>query len=182
MRGYANERGLSSLVEGGFPSSRRDTGSVPFAAASLAPGRGRGFAAGRTRLSAARRSLDGIGGLGWSVIGFLLGAVFWHFVGFWSFVSEVVLARHSTAPAERLQPVAAQLDSTKTSPLAAGWCTALHLDRKTGATSAATCVRNHPPASSQGVKPREDRAAVADGQSAWAAPSPPARAIGPVRP
>lgn len=29
--------------------------------------------------------------LGWGVMGFLVGAVFWHFVGFWGFVSSVVL-------------------------------------------------------------------------------------------
>ncbi|MGE0022330.1 MAG: hypothetical protein AB7S70_01715, partial [Hyphomicrobium sp.] len=43
-------------------------------------------------LGSAAGMLDGIGGLGWSVIGFVVGAVFWHFIGFWGFVSEVVLA------------------------------------------------------------------------------------------
>lgn len=30
--------------------------------------------------------------LGWGAMGFLVGAVFWHFVGFWGFVSTVVLS------------------------------------------------------------------------------------------
>lgn len=40
----------------------------------------RGFGSGRW-----------LNGVVFSVAGFILGAVFWHFVGFWSFVSHVVL-------------------------------------------------------------------------------------------
>ena len=46
--------------------------------------------------------LDGLGGLGWSVIGFVGGAVFWHFIGFWGFVSEVVLAGNSPMAVEQV--------------------------------------------------------------------------------
>lgn len=145
----------------------------------------RDFEAGRRRLTAARRTLDGIGGLGWSVIGFLLGAVFWHFVGFWSFVSEVVLAGHS---AEQPRPAASQFVTTSETsagshdvPLAVA-CTALVLDRRTGATSAGGCARDFAPAAGYAAKQREDRASVAEGNGAWAAPGTPARAVGSRRP
>lgn len=31
----------------------------------------------------------------WGVLGFIVGAVFWHFIGFWGFVSEVVFVGRS---------------------------------------------------------------------------------------
>lgn len=182
MRGYANERGLSSLAEGSF-ARRQDAGSV-----SLAPRRegARGLEARRTPLRAARRTLDGIGGLGWSVIGFLFGAVFWHFVGFWSFVSEVVLAGHAL-PSEQSRSAGARhatfqtAESPYDAALAVAWCTSLVLDRRTGATAARDCAGEAALASARGVKQREDRAAAADG-GAWVAPSTPARVLGRPRP
>lgn len=31
--------------------------------------------------------------IGWGLAGFLVGAIFWHFVGFWTFLSEVAFNR-----------------------------------------------------------------------------------------
>jgi len=32
--------------------------------------------------------------IAWGGLGFLIGAVFWHFIGFWGFVSDIVLRGH----------------------------------------------------------------------------------------
>jgi hypothetical protein len=87
MQGLTNGRGLDPLFEGSF-------------GVRAAPGTVDALKSGRRSLGVAARKLDGVGGLGWSVIGFLVGAVFWHFVGFWGFVSDVVLAGHPTAVSE----------------------------------------------------------------------------------
>lgn len=178
MRGYANERGLPPLTESGFP--RR--GDARSAGRGLRRGGVRRVEDGRARLMAARRVLDGVGGLGWSVIGFLMGAVFWHFVGFWSFVSDVVLAGHPSASFDRSRSDALQIEAVQTAagsrdaPLVIASCTALQLDRKTGAISSGVCGEDFAPSFSASAKQREDRAATSDGGGAWAAPVTPARA------
>lgn len=108
--------------------------------------------------------LDGLGGLGWSVIGFVGGAVFWHFVGFWGFVSDVVLSEgppaasraalyHAPAHAPRMRPV--QVADASQAP-----CTLLALDRRTGVTSARPCDNDHPPLPADAFQGREDRIAI----------------------
>lgn len=182
MRGYANERDLAPLIsEGGFsrrppvPSAvTRAPNPPPFAppyASSALPRhasartgfdlreveRTRGFSA------AARRTLDGIGGLGWAVIGFLIGATFWHFVGFWSFVSEVVLAEHSPHRVqETSRPLASMLVEDAALALGAS-CTALALDRRTGHTSAAGCASGANLTFPVAGGPRADRFVVDSG-------------------
>ncbi len=183
MRGFANERGLPPLAEGGFPR-RRD---VRPALAAWREGAPR-VEARRAPLRAARRLLDGVGGLGWSVIGFLLGAVFWHFVGFWSFVSDVVLAGHPSGSVDRSRAEAPQIEASQTAadisdaPLVMAWCTALQLDRKTGTISSGACGQDFSPSHGTSVKQREDRAAISNGGIMWDAPDTPARALGPRRP
>lgn len=179
MRGYANERGLPPLAESGFPrrGDARSAGPVPRRDCVRRVEHRRA-----ARLTAARRVLDGVGGLGWSVIGFLMGAVFWHFVGFWSFVSDVVLAGHPSASFDRSRSDALQIEAFQTAagsrdaPLVIASCTALQLDRKTGAISSGVCGEDFAPSFSASAKQREDRAATSDGGGAWAAPVTPARA------
>ena len=138
-------------------------------------------------MQAARRVLDGVGGLGWSVIGFLMGAVFWHFVGFWTFVSDVVLAGHSEA-VDRSRAEAGQIAASHgagASPdaaLAVAWCTALQLDRTTGAISAGACGQGFAPSSGRPLKQREDRGVAANDGGASSPPDSPARAVGSRRP
>lgn len=62
----------------------------------------------------------------WGMAGFLIGAAFWHFIGFWNFVSEVVFVGHSVR-AERLVDQAGAL------------CVQLALDRETGVVSDQRC-------------------------------------------
>ena len=60
-----------------------------------------------------------------AVLGFVVGAVFWHFVGFWDFVRNVVLKGPERAASHVLQ----------TGPE----CSSLVLDRSTGAVRVDTC-------------------------------------------
>ena len=75
-------------------------------------------------------------------LGFAAGAIFWHLVGFWQFIGEVVLDR----PAE----VRAELAAMGTTPriaappivtgsITAGNCVRLTLDRSAGAIVAEPC-------------------------------------------
>lgn len=65
--------------------------------------------------------------LGWGIGGFLVGAVFWHFIGFWGFVSNVVLRGASS-------------DEFRYVEQAGGNCAVLALDRESGRVNAAPCV------------------------------------------
>jgi hypothetical protein len=81
------------------------------------------------------------------MFGFLLGVVFWHFVGFWSFVSSVVLSGPPHSPAlQTAKP------SVHEAPEARGaaepdegiritqeQCTTLALDREAGYTRLTAC-------------------------------------------
>ncbi len=69
--------------------------------------------------------------LGWGIMGFLIGAVFWHFIGFWGFVSEIVFVGSSVRD-ERLVE--------QTGPL----CTQLVLDRASGQVLDETCPNDTP--------------------------------------
>lgn len=123
----------------------------------------------RGRIAAVRKLLDGVSGLGWSVIGFLVGAVFWHFVGFWGFVANVVLAggpglpassAHSLKAAERVEWVRM---ADAAAPASAA-CTMLFLDRQTGLTSAHECDGDHPPLPADSFEGREDRIVTSGGE------------------
>jgi len=83
----------------------------------------------------------------WAVLWFVAGAIFWHFVGFWNFVTQVVLkgpeppARREAAaittgsigPPER--PALLKQGTSKVAR-----CSELALDRSTGATRLHTCM------------------------------------------
>lgn len=106
--------------------------------------------------------MDGIGGLGWSVAGFVVGAVFWHFIGFWGFVADVVLAGGTAASVDhhagRAQPQLVRMADAQesASPIAAA-CTSLVLDRRTGTTSAIACGETGAALPMDATDGREDR-------------------------
>lgn len=114
-------------------------------AADLAKPAARGIAklvaAYRAPPRARRRTLvgmlDGVSGLGWSVVGFVGGAVFWHFIGFWGFVSDVVLAG---GPDGRTvsRPSAAFVRVAEAEVVVSN-CTTIALDRATGRAMAVAC-------------------------------------------
>lgn len=66
--------------------------------------------------------------LAWGLMGFILGAVFWHFVGFWHFVRTIVLPLPK--PVERVM-----VDT----PLPPTGCAAFVLDRESGAVLPTPC-------------------------------------------
>lgn len=88
-------------------------------------------------------------GLGWALCGFLIGAVFWHAVGFWSFLTTVVL----NGPEE------IQIVEPQSMPLLAN-CTVLVLDRRHGGTRAEPC-RSEPLRLEARSTGRADRAVIA---------------------
>ena len=63
--------------------------------------------------------------IAWGALGFVVGAVFWHFIGFWSFVSDVVLKGH---PEDARVVAQAGQD-----------CLELALDRATGRVASIPC-------------------------------------------
>lgn len=63
---------------------------------------------------------------GWGLLGFLIGAVFWHFIGFWGFVSEVVYTG---------RPAGAERFVDQSGPQ----CSEVVLDRETGAILTRAC-------------------------------------------
>ena len=69
--------------------------------------------------------------LAWGFGGFLIGAIFWHAIGFWSFLGEVVLK----APEPRVSVVA-----RTALPSGLPNCTALAIDRATGRTLSIPCA------------------------------------------
>ncbi|MFA5948887.1 MAG: hypothetical protein WC807_01245 [Hyphomicrobium sp.] len=90
---------------------------------------------------------------------FVIGAVFWHFVGFWGFVSDVVYAPQQTQAAAHRPLGAAELAIGQTYASAPA-CVALALDRATGLTSLAMCSTEASLEPNDGVAGREDFAAV----------------------
>jgi hypothetical protein len=77
----------------------------------------------------------------WCGLGFVSGAAFWHFVGFWSFLSEEILDRTLSAT-----PAAAAIASQPAGPdqppivvVDTNRCTMLTLDRRTNYTRALPC-------------------------------------------
>lgn len=81
--------------------------------------------ASRIHASRLRQTLDS---LGWALCGFLIGAVFWHFVGFWSFVTTIVLKGPETI--QEGAPVVTHRVAN---------CTMLVLDRRHGGTTSEPC-------------------------------------------
>ncbi|WP_072394860.1 hypothetical protein [Hyphomicrobium sp. CS1GBMeth3] len=159
MLGSAKGQGFAPIFDDrlraggcGSESSRFDRGSL--GAHPTRRGERRG-------LSAVTRFLDGVSGLGWSVIGFVGGAVFWHFVGFWGFVSDVVLSGGAPSAAERAAwhsgPPAQDTAVAQVTSTASHGCTLLSLDRLTGRTSARPCDVGHQALAQDAFQGREDR-------------------------
>lgn len=123
----------------------------------------------RARLDSATRALDGIGGLGWAVIGFVVGAVCWHFIGFWGFMANVVLAGGPQTDADRAM-LSARAERTGLQRVA-GWasadtsrCTTLVIARRSGVTLSKPCADGFAALPHDRQQVREDRlvAAAAD--------------------
>lgn len=85
----------------------------------------------------ARRTLRAA--LLWGALGFFAGAIFWHAVGFWTFVSEVVLNRGDGAVFARA--AAAQPELPVIYLVDPASCTALELDRTANRTAVRPCPR-----------------------------------------
>ncbi len=75
----------------------------------------------------------------WSAAGFLAGAAFWHAIGFWRFISDVVFdapprpaTMAAVAPPSQVSLPTIYLVDPNT-------CTALMLDRKTNSTATQRC-------------------------------------------
>lgn len=156
MQGFADQR-LAPVFERGVTASPKEDGRSATHVAPAVPARAQSV--GKT-LRAVSQMLDGIGGLGWSVTGFLAGAVFWHFVGFWGFVSEVVLA--GGPPVERAAvhsvPTTVRTKRVQVAATAADTpCTLVSRDRQTGLTSARPCGRDHLPLPQDSYQGRQDR-------------------------
>jgi hypothetical protein len=111
--------------------------------------------------SARRRSGVAFGGFG-----FLLGIVFWHFVGFWDFVGGVLLNRAGSM-AQVDDRVPKQATRFVDVPQVAGEkielvqinpepCTALVLNRATGTMTVAPCPEAAMPVRSSRTSGRED--------------------------
>jgi hypothetical protein len=102
----------------------------------------------------------------WGATGFFLGALFWHFIGFWSFVSNVVFNARTDAPAlvqRRAEPLPTFL---KTPPAArVGACVKLVRDRQAGATTKGDCLTSDPPLRNYGLARRGDLAVISTGWS-----------------
>jgi len=69
--------------------------------------------------------------LAWGFGGFLIGAIFWHAIGFWGFLGEVIL--------KGSEPQASVVARTAL-PASVPNCTALAIDRTTGRTRSIPCA------------------------------------------
>ncbi len=110
--------------------------------------------------SAPRRSLRS--GLGYALLGFFLGAIFWHFVGFWDFVGQLMFKGATTGTEIVQGPPVIKLRervsgaSAITLVAASDTCTMLQLDRATGETLAVPCAGEPLPLRSIKAARRED--------------------------
>lgn len=84
-----------------------------------------------------------LAGLGWGFSGFVIGAVFWHFIGFWGFIEKVVYNGRTDDASHYV----AQTGSD---------CTTLVLDRQSGATVATPCDADMPLLNEHSITARGD--------------------------
>jgi hypothetical protein len=112
--------------------------------AARAPGNG-AVLSGPTRPAAPAPRRSARAPIVWGALGFLGGALFWHAVGFWSFMSEIV---RDPAPGARTAIAAAEASPGPASQQAAlptiyrvdpANCTALALERSTNETVVRPC-------------------------------------------
>jgi hypothetical protein len=93
----------------------------------------------------------------WGGIGFVLGALFWHLVGFWSFVSDVVLnATSSGPPVAIMRKNDLQLLARKAAAEAAKTCIKLVRNPSGGDATARACDPDDPILTHTGLGKRED--------------------------
>lgn len=85
----------------------------------------------------------------WGFGGFLIGAVFWHAIGFWDTLGEAILKQ----PEPKVSIVA-----RLALPARLPKCTTLALDRSTGRTLSVPCVERMPMLEEAGLKGRSDLA------------------------
>lgn len=79
----------------------------------------------------------------WGGAGFVLGAVFWHLVGFWSFVSEIVYKGPeggASVAVVRKNDARSAASEASNGPSAEAFCIALVRDRVSGDTRSAGCT------------------------------------------
>ena len=67
----------------------------------------------------------------WGITGFLVGAIFWHFIGFWGFVSEVVFSNRRAVEDRQIAQTGPQ-------------CLQILLDRSSGAVRGEPCAPEAP--------------------------------------
>lgn len=107
----------------------------------------------------------------WGGLGFVIGALFWHFIGFWSFVSQIVLNGDGTpVPAQavvRKNDVHAA--SKKAAAEAARFCVKLIRSKTPAPAAAGPCdPDDRILRQAAGVAPRQDRAPLHP-SAGWAA-------------
>ena len=117
-----------------------------------------------------------------ALIGFVAGSVFWHFVGFWDFMSRIVFhqpraelersVRHGGTATPKLQErlsVGGRSASDETTSAAAPNCVTLVRDPETGVTADGPCPPDSVPQRSASAIRRGDLARLPKGE---AGPSP----------
>lgn len=93
----------------------------------------------------------------WGGLGFVLGALFWHFVGFWSFVSDVVLnATSSGPPAAIMRKNDLQALAKKAAADAAKTCIKLVRNPSGGDATARACDATDQVLANMGLGKKED--------------------------
>lgn len=124
-----------------------------------------------------RRSRSFTGGLASGLAGFVIGAVFWHFVGFWSFVSNVILKgpeesvqqRGDVPPPQQPVKVAGRLKdavrfrdlgasaSYLQAAVGAGNCAEVRVERGSGQANVQACTLSATQLPTTGQAQRADR-------------------------
>lgn len=78
----------------------------------------------------------------WATVGFVLGAVFWHAIGFWTFMSQLTFDRSETVAAQSA-PAGDEIIETGSLPtivrIDPASCTSLELDRTSNRTAERPC-------------------------------------------
>ena len=81
--------------------------------------------------------------LAWGVSGFIVGAVFWHMIGFWAFVSDVVFSSHAPIEERFVDQAGAN-------------CVEIVLDRATGRVYTEACATEAPQLDERSLSVKSD--------------------------
>lgn len=101
----------------------------------------------------------------WATIGFVSGAVFWHAIGFWSFMSELVLNSKPATTVQDLSLVGADFETGSLPDVYhvnPQHCISLVLNREANYTAAQPCPREGIALRLDVESSREDIAVIAD--------------------